>query len=62
MEMAIARLDDKGRVVIPKRMREKVGIHENSTVFVYTFENLVFLRKVDMDKAPVLESIRRLGE
>ena len=62
MEMAMARLDDKGRVVIPKRLRDSVGISEKTAVFIYTFENLVFLRKVDVDKESVLESIRRLGE
>ncbi len=62
MEMAIARLDGKGRVVIPKRIRERIGIKENSAVFVYACESLVFLRKVDMDKESVLESIRRLRE
>jgi AbrB family looped-hinge helix DNA binding protein len=62
MEMAMAHLDSKGRVVIPKRVRDKVGISEKSAVFVYAFHDLVFLRKVDMDKASVLESIRRLGE
>jgi len=62
MEMAMARLDDKGRVVIPKRLRDRGGIREKSAVFIYTFENLVFLRKVDVDKESVLESIRRLGE
>jgi len=60
MEMALARLDNKGRIVIPKKIRDKLGISEKSAVFVYTFEDLVFLRKVDMDKASVLESIRRL--
>jgi len=62
MEMALARLDNKGRVVIPKRVRDKLGISEKSAVFVYTFENLVFLRKVDVDKASVHESTRRLKE
>ncbi len=62
MEMAMARLDDKGRLVIPKKLRDSVGISENSAVLVYTFEKLVFVRKVEMDKESVLESIRRLGE
>ena len=61
MEMALARLDSKGRVVIPKRLRDSVGISEKTAVFIYTFESLVFIRKVDMDKASVLESVRRLG-
>jgi len=61
MEMAMARLDDKGRVVIPKRLRDSVGISEKTAVFIYTFETLVFIRKVDSDKKSVLESISRLG-
>lgn len=61
MEMAMARLDSKGRVVIPKRLRDSVGISEKTAVFIYTFESLVFIRKVEADKTSVLESIRRLG-
>ena len=61
MEMAMARLDDKGRLVIPKRLRDSVGISEKTAVFIYTFESLVFIRKVEADKTSVLESISRLG-
>lgn len=61
MEMAMARLDDKGRLVIPKRLRDSVGISEKTAVFIYTFESLVFIRKVEGEKKGMLESISRLG-
>jgi len=60
MEMAMVRMDNKFRVVIPKRLRESIGIFEKTCLFIYTFESLIFLRKVNPDKASVLESIKKL--
>ena len=62
MEIAMVRLDGKGRIVIPKRLRESVGISEKTAVFIYTFESLVFIRKVEGNKKEVLESLSRLGD
>jgi AbrB family looped-hinge helix DNA binding protein len=61
MEVAIARLDGKARVVIPKRVREKVGIREHSIVYVYVFENLVCLRKVEVDEESVFGNVGKPG-
>ena len=60
MEMAMVRIDDKGRVIIPKRLRENVGLDNRDYCYIYTFESLVFLRKVDLDKGSILESIDKL--
>jgi len=60
MEMAMVRMDNKFRVVIPKRLRESIGIFERTSLFVYTFESLIFLRKVETDKARILESVEKL--
>ena len=50
----------KFRVVIPKRLRESIGIFEKTSLFVYASESLIFLRKVDHDKARLLESIGKI--
>lgn len=61
MEMAIVRMDGKGRVLIPKKIRERLGMSVNEVLFVYAFEGLMCMRKASMDSGPVLEDIRRLG-
>ncbi len=61
MEMAIARMDGKGRVVIPKKIRERSGMSVNDVVFVYALEGLVCMRKARLDGGPVLENIEGLG-
>jgi bifunctional DNA-binding transcriptional regulator/antitoxin component of YhaV-PrlF toxin-antitoxin module len=60
MEMAMVKMDDKFRVVIPKRLRESIGIFEKASLFAYTFESLIFIRKVESDKAKILESVKKL--
>ena len=61
MEMAMIRMDGKGRVVIPKRLREQLGMAANEVLFAYTFESLLFIRKVSADKKSVIESVEKLG-
>ncbi len=60
MEMAMVRMDNKFRVVIPKRLRESIGIFKKTSLFVYTFESLIFIRKVEADKTQILESVEKL--
>ncbi len=60
MEMAMVRMDNKFRLVIPKRLRESIGIIKNTSLFVYTFESLIFIRKVESDKTQILESVEKL--
>jgi len=60
MEMALVRMDDKFRVVIPKKLRESAGISEKSSMFLYTFEDIVLLRKVDTENGKFLGGIEKL--
>ncbi|MBN2331045.1 MAG: hypothetical protein JXC85_04455 [Candidatus Aenigmarchaeota archaeon] len=61
MEMAMVQMDGKGRVLIPKKMRESLKMGVNVVLFVYAFESVVFMRKVSTDNKSVLESVERLG-
>jgi len=56
MEMALVNMDERGRIVIPKRMRKDKGRH----FFIYTFESLIFLREVDNNKTHVLRDIEAI--
>ena len=60
MEMSIVRMDDKFRVVIPKRLRECIGIFEKTCLYLYANESLIFLRKVDLEKIRLMESIEAI--
>ena len=62
LETALVHIDRKGRLVLPKRIRNKLGINASDVLFIYTFEKLVFLGRAEIDNKPALESIRRLGE
>lgn len=61
MEMAMVRMDGKGRVLIPKKIREHLSMSVNDVVFVYAFEGLIYMRKANIDGGPVLENIEGLG-
>lgn len=59
-QMALVRLDSKGRIVLPKRIRKKADLNVSDVLFVYAFGKLVFLGRAEIDNKPVLESTRRL--
>ena len=58
MQTALVRLDRKGRVVLPKRIRDKAGINVSDVLFVYTFEKLVFLGRAEINNKPVREALK----
>jgi AbrB family looped-hinge helix DNA binding protein len=60
LDVALVKLDAKGRLVIPKKIRSNAGIEIGNMLFVYTFEKLVFLRKAEIDHKPVIKTLRRL--
>ena len=62
LEVALVHLDMKNRLVLPKRIRNKVEIRAGDVLFVYGFEKQVFLKKANIDRKQAIESIRRLGE
>lgn len=46
----IRRIDDLGRVVIPKEIRRTLGIHEGDPLEIFLHEDCVCLRKYSTDK------------
>ncbi len=61
MEIALIRIDGKNRVTIPKRIREVADLAEKDCCYIYAFENLVLLRKAEIDNKSVIKSLKLLS-
>ena len=46
----VRRVDDLGRVVIPKEIRRNLGIHEDDPLEIFLHEVCICLRKYSTDK------------
>ena len=46
----VRRVDDLGRIVIPKEIRRKLGIREGDPLEVFLHEDCICLRKYSTDK------------
>lgn len=46
----VRRVDDLGRIVIPKEIRRNLGIHEDDPLEIFLHEDCVCLRKYSTDK------------
>jgi bifunctional DNA-binding transcriptional regulator/antitoxin component of YhaV-PrlF toxin-antitoxin module len=55
MEVGLTRLDDKGRAVIPKRVRQAAGLSKNSALFAFGLGGFVLLRRADTGPEPLDE-------
>ena len=44
--LSLSKVSSKGQIVIPKTVREKMGIVEGDRVLVYATGNIIVLRKV----------------
>jgi len=51
MEVGLTRLDDKGRIVIPKRVREAAGLSRGCAILIYGFGRCVLLNKARLEPA-----------
>jgi AbrB family looped-hinge helix DNA binding protein len=54
-QFALVRVDDKCRLVIPKRVRQRSGLRPGTAVFVVAFEGLVFLKLADVSMPSIRE-------
>ena len=41
----VRKLDDLGRIVLPKELRDNLGFEENQPLEIYTKEDLIILKK-----------------
>jgi bifunctional DNA-binding transcriptional regulator/antitoxin component of YhaV-PrlF toxin-antitoxin module len=55
MGVAIVRVDEKGRVVIPRVVREAAGLSRNSGLLAFAFGRFVVLSRVDTGLEPLDE-------
>ena len=53
MKIKIVQADKRGQVVIPKNIREKLGIKEGAAFWIYALDGEIRLKKVE---APRLKS------
>lgn len=54
----IRRVDDLGRVVIPRDIRRTMGIREGEPLEIFTTDNGVMFQKLDNDFAHETENLR----
>ena len=66
MEVGLTRLDDKGRIVIPKGVRKHAGLSRGCVILAYGFERLVLLSRVgpgpELSEEEVQALLSRLGK
>jgi AbrB family looped-hinge helix DNA binding protein len=47
--MEITKISSKGQIVIPLKIRENLGIEEGSVVAIEKINDVVVIKKIDMD-------------
>ena len=47
--MEITKVSSKGQIVIPSRIREKLGIAEGSTIALEVVDDMAVIKKIDVD-------------
>lgn len=60
--LSLSKVSSKGQVVIPKAIREKMGIVEGESVLVYATGNIIVLRRIRENEdvlSTVSKSIRK---
>lgn len=57
----VRRIDDLGRIVIPKEIRKKFGIEEGAPLEIFVNEDEIILRRCDVSIG-LKEIVRRLEE
>lgn len=62
MEIAMTRMDDKFRILLPKRLRESSGIKESTNLLVYVLENALILKIPETKEETVQEDVEYLLE
>lgn len=56
----VRRMDDLGRVVIPKEVRRTLSLKEGDALEVYTSENMVCFKKINIEIAGTAEELEKI--
>lgn len=57
----VRRIDDLGRVVIPKEIRRSLKIREGDALEIYLDNDVVCFKKIEMEKN-FIEDVRKMSE
>lgn len=60
-EIGVAKVDGRGRVLLPKSVRRRVGLSEKTALLVVGYDNRVFLKKADISEMHIFEDIGGLA-
>ena len=56
-----ARVDDRGKILIPKEMRKKIGIEPGHDVILETKEDQLYIRKYEKEGPDLHELAKKLS-
>ncbi len=59
--MEVVRVSSKGQVVIPKRVREKMGIKEGEYLLLVQEGDILIMKKLDVNLKEILKEGERLA-
>ncbi|WP_048148662.1 AbrB/MazE/SpoVT family DNA-binding domain-containing protein [Palaeococcus ferrophilus] len=59
--MEVVRVSSKGQVVIPKEVRERLGIKEGEYLLLVQEGDLILMKKLDIDVEEILREGERLA-
>lgn len=59
MKIELTKASSRGQVVIPKEIRERIGIQEGTPFAVSLISGIVFMKKLDIEKE--FEKLHRWG-
>lgn len=57
----VRRIDDLGRVVIPKEIRRSLRIREGDALEIYTDKDMIYFKKVETEKN-FIEDVKKMSE
>jgi antitoxin PrlF len=60
-EVILTRLSSKGQIVIPKALRELLGIKEGEVFALFGEDDTIILKRVDLPAGEELEALLRWG-
>lgn len=60
--MLVGKISKKGQIVVPKEIRDKLGIHSGDVILFKTRDNEVILEKISESMSDILKSSKPLSK